>query len=540
MASKRGKGYHGVMSESTNYQRTRALVHRLMNDPTFIGKIVFDRIIFVLILASVSLLVVEFMAGPKGEIPGWIWTFDHAILGIFTVEYLLRLWVVTPELPRTVVVSRKDWFYYNVAARVTWAMQPMNLVDLLAILPIFPYLRSLRILRILRLFTHIKFTQKLFRYFDPFAAASQTLRTNQLLYLFVLAFVFLVVLLGAGLAYIAEHHTNASFGTPFDAIWWAAVTVTTVGYGDMYPTTVAGRLIGMAVMASGFFLFALLAGVVSQTFAQSLLRIREEGIRMTAMVNHIIICGWNRHSTMLLHELRQQDPEIALRVVVFADRDPPVNLPEWATFVKGDPTQEIELPKVRLAVADSVIVVADEVEGGTFSDADARTLLTVFTLRAYEAKLNARYIERTQPLHIAAELLDPDNMPFLKKAGADEIIQTARFGSTLLAKSAILPNSGELFGDLVGSEGGRLQESEAPPEIQLPKPFWDVAAELKRFDGDLLVGIERQGRLIFNPHSSYIVEPGDKLVFLEGPSELARSSATQEGGSFWGPIQERH
>jgi voltage-gated potassium channel len=229
------------------------------------------------------------------------------------------------------------------AARLSWAVRPLNLVDLLAILPVFPFLRSLRILRILRLLTHIAFTRKLFRYFDPFAAAGQTLRTNQLLYLFVASFVVMTIMLGAALGFVAEHRVNERFESPFDAIWWATVTVTTVGYGDKYPNTPTGRLIGMALMGSGFFLFALLAGVVSQTFSHSLLRIREEGIRMTAMVNHIIICGWNRHSPMLLHELRAQSEDIARRVVVFADREPPETLPAWATFVKGDPTQEVEL-----------------------------------------------------------------------------------------------------------------------------------------------------------------------------------------------------
>lgn len=259
---------------------------------------------------------------------------------------------------------------------------------------------------------------------------------------------------------------------------------------------------------------------------------------MTAMVNHIIICGWNQHSPMLLHELRQQDPKVTQRVVVFADREIPENLPEWATFVKGDPTQEIELPKVRMAVADSVIVVSDEVENGSFSDADARTLLTVFTIRSYEEKLAARDIQRTRPLHIAAELLDPDNMPFLKKAGADEIIQTARFGSTLLAKSAVLPNSGELFGDLVGSEGGRLQEAPPPEGLKLPQTFWEVACELKKYEGDLLVGVERAGKLVFNPPSGFMVEPDDKLVFLDGPSEMSRTPSPRDG-SFWGPVQDQ-
>jgi hypothetical protein len=186
-----------------------------------------------------------------------------------------------------------------------------------------------------------------------------------------------------------------------------------------------------------------------------------------------------------------------------------------------------------------VIVVADEIEDGTFSDADARTLLTVFTLRSFEAKLATRGTVRTRPLHIAAELLDPDNLPFLKKAGTDEIIQTARFGSTLLAKSAIVPLTGELFGDLVGSEGGRLQEALPPAHFELPATFWVVAERLKREEGDLLVGVERDGKLVFNPPTTYMVHPGDKLVFLEGPSELDREPASnQEGRSFWGPIPE--
>ncbi|MFP5501161.1 MAG: ion transporter, partial [Candidatus Sericytochromatia bacterium] len=517
------------------YTGLRHQVDRLMNDPAFPPKRRFDNFIFFLILVSVMLLIEEFVFLPSEKLPPLLFTIDTIILIIFAIEYALRLWVVQPELPHAVRISWKDRVFYHVAARVQWMLKPMHLVDLVAILPLFPFLRSLRILRILRLFTHVDFTRKLFRYFNPFEAASQTLRQNQLLYLFVASFIAMAVLLGAATGFIAEHRVNANMTTPFDALYWAIVTLTTVGYGDITPQTVGGRVVSMALMLTGFVILALVAGVVSQTMSQSFLKLREEGIRMTAMVNHVIICGWNRHTPMLLQEIRQNSREVSERVVVFAARPQPEQLPEWVTYVEGDPTQEVELGKVRFGVADAAIVVADEREGTTFSDADARTLLTVFTIRAYERKLAATGIHRTRPLHITAELLDPDNLSFLRQAGADEIIQTARFGSSLLAQSAATPASGELLGSLLGAEGGLLRRDPPPEGLALPMAFWEVASTLKREYDQLPLGLERNGRLFFNPAAETMVQPGDRLLYLASGEAIAEAQRLHHASqSFWG------
>ncbi|MGI5862152.1 MAG: potassium channel family protein [Myxococcales bacterium] len=168
------------------------------------------------------------------------------------------------------------------------------------------------------------------------------------------------------MAYIAEHRVNAQFKNPLDAIWWAMVTITTVGYGDTVPLTAGGKITAIGLMFSGFFLLAIIAGVVSQTFVRSLLNIRQEGLRMSAMVNQSVVCGWNRYTPMTLRVVREQGEAFSARVVVFADRELPADLPEWATFVRGDPTQEVELSKVRMSVADLVLVVADERPGFSF------------------------------------------------------------------------------------------------------------------------------------------------------------------------------
>lgn len=522
------------------YKGLRHQVDRLMNDPTYPPKRRFDNFIFFLILVSVVLLVEEFVFLPSGTLPPLLFTIDTIILIIFAIEYALRLWVVQPELPHAVTISWKDRVFYHVAARIQWMLKPMHLVDLVAILPLFPFLRSLRILRILRLFTHVDFTRKLFRYFNPFEAASQTLRQNQLLYMFVASFIAMAVLLGAATGFIAEHRVNSNMTTPFDALYWAIVTLTTVGYGDITPQTVGGRIVAMALMLTGFVILALVAGVVSQTLSQSFLKLREEGIRMTAMVNHVIICGWNRHTPMLLQEIRQNSREVSERIVVFAARPQPEQLPEWVTYVEGDPTQEVELGKVRFGVADAAIVVADEKEGTTFSDSDARTLLTVFTIRAYERKLASAGIHRTRAIHVTAELLDPDNLAFLRQAGADEIIQTARFGSSLLAQSASTPAGGELIGALLGAEGGLMRRSAPPIELTLPMPFWEVASLLKRQYEELPLGFERAGKLVFNPAAETLVEPGDLLIYFASGAAIAEAHGQQPAGqSFWGALAPR-
>lgn len=514
--------------------RFRSWLRRVLDDRDEAHGRPFARFISLLIVASVGLIGAEFAWPPDKPLPPILHLIDRAILAVFALEYLARLWVIDPALPDSVSIGRRERFFYHLAARVSWALRPLNLVDLVALLPLLPFLRSLRVLRVLRLFTRVDFARRLFRYFDPFTAASQILRANRLVFLFIWTFVTLAVFLGAAMGYVAEHRVNPSFDTPFDALWWATVTITTVGYGDVAPITTGGRLTAMALMFSGFFLFATVAGVVSQTFVHSLLHIREEGLRMSAMVNQIVVCGWNRYTPMVLQVVREQSEALAARVVVFADRDEPAELPEWATFVRGDPTQEVELSKVRLSVADAVVVVAEERPGFSFSDADARTLLTVFTVRSFERKLAAQGISRTRPIHVTAEMLDPDNLSFFENAGADEVIQTALQSASLLAKAAAQPQSGELMNELVCAQSSFVVERPLPEGVSLPAGFGALAAEIKRASDELPVGLVRAGRSWFNPPSATPVEPDDRLLFLTGSASPAEHG--EEGASFWGPI----
>ncbi|MGI5862153.1 MAG: hypothetical protein ACOX6T_08860 [Myxococcales bacterium] len=162
--------------------------------------------------------------------------------------------------------------------------------------------------------------------------------------------------------------------------------------------------------------------------------------------------------------------------------------------------------------------------------------MTVFTVRSFERKLAAQGVRRTRPIHIAAEMLDPDNYDFLHNAGADEVLQTALLSAALLAKAAAEPKSGTLMNDLVCSRSSFIVEQPVPEGANLPASFGPLAAELKRSSEKLPVGIARDGRNWFNPPSETRLEPGDKLLFLTSSEPFPASSEKPE--SFWGPIEK--
>ena len=187
-------------------------------------------------------------------------------MAVFSLEYVLRLWSCTdhPE------------FQQRIRDRVRYAVTPMALIDLLAILPAFVAgdqldLRFMRSVRLLRLARSLKFAR--------YSTALQTLgavvmaKRAELAITLLLAMVLLVC--SAGGIYFAEHEAQPdAFSSIPAAMWWAVTTLTTVGYGDVYPITILGRVFGGLVALAGIGLFALPTGILAGGFAEEMQRRR--------------------------------------------------------------------------------------------------------------------------------------------------------------------------------------------------------------------------------------------------------------------------
>ncbi len=184
----------------------------------------------------------------------------------FAVEYALRLWCA-PDLPRLAWLG-------PTAARWRWAVSPAGIIDLLAILPvtgaftwgmILPpdFAAAMVLLFMLKLSAH-----------SPGARLIGRVIYNERRTLMVVLILFGVVLLAAAtLAHIAERAQQPeAFGSIPKALWWAIVTLTTTGYGDVVPQTVFGRIVAGMLMICGIGVLALLAGILATGFSEEVKR----------------------------------------------------------------------------------------------------------------------------------------------------------------------------------------------------------------------------------------------------------------------------
>ena len=196
--------------------------------------------------------------------------FDLFSVVVFSVEYGLRLW--------TAVELEDRRFRHPVLGRLRWMVSPMALIDLLAVLPFYLGmfveldLRAIRVLRVLRVF-------KLGRYSVAMTVMVAVARQETRAIGAVLFVMMVVLVFTSSLIYLFEHHAQPHvFRDIPTAMWWAVVTLTTLGYGDMVPITPMGRLLGGLTAILGVGMIALPAGVLASGFSEQM-RVRREEYR---------------------------------------------------------------------------------------------------------------------------------------------------------------------------------------------------------------------------------------------------------------------
>ncbi|MEX2673146.1 MAG: ion transporter [Phycisphaeraceae bacterium] len=223
-----------------------------------------------LIVANVISLMLESMAGVRAQFGETIRVFDAVSVVIFTVEWLLRVWSSTAS-PR----------YVGAAGRVRFAMTPMALIDLLAILPFWlPMVGlDLRVLRILRLFRLFRIL-KLARYSQALQTFGRVVTRKREELITLLMVLGVLLLIASSLMYYVEHEAQPeAFSSIPATMWWGIATLTTVGYGDVYPITTGGKLLGSVIAVLGIGMFALPTGILGAAFVDELAqrRLREGG-----------------------------------------------------------------------------------------------------------------------------------------------------------------------------------------------------------------------------------------------------------------------
>jgi voltage-gated potassium channel len=223
-----------------------------------------DLALIGLVLVNVGAVVLESLPAFAARFGGLFFGIEIVSVMIFSLEYVLRLWSAPEHAP---LADLPPW-----RARLRFALQPQSIVDLLAIAPVYAALfvtGDLRAFLVVRLFRFFK----LARYSPGLASLVEAVYSERRALLASGVILMGTVLIAASLMHLAEQEAQPDkFGTIPAAMYWAVITLATVGYGDAVPITPLGRLIASLTAVAGLIMLALPVGIVASAFAREIHR----------------------------------------------------------------------------------------------------------------------------------------------------------------------------------------------------------------------------------------------------------------------------
>jgi voltage-gated potassium channel len=244
---------------------TKRKIYQILENHTqanLVGRVV-DFFLVVLVLVNVTAVVLETVESYHKEYDKIFRIIEFISVVVFTIEYILRLWVSD--------LKRK--YHGGWRGRLKYFLSPMAIIDLLSILPFFiiiffqvdlRYASMIRFMRMMRLV-------KLRRYSFAVKTLWNVLldKKEELIITFVTIIVLLVV--ASSLMYVLERDAQPyTFSSIPATLWWGVCTLTTVGYGDMYPVTPMGKMLAAVIAMLGIAMFALPAALLSSGFSEQI------------------------------------------------------------------------------------------------------------------------------------------------------------------------------------------------------------------------------------------------------------------------------
>jgi voltage-gated potassium channel len=228
------------------------------------ASVIVDRLLVALILINLAAVALESVPSLRLRYGLGFWVVEYVSLVVFTVEYGLRLWCAVEHGPY------RD--HSPLRARLKYALSPAGIIDLVAVLPFWfavvlpDDLRILLVLRIVRFF-------KIARYSPAMRSLLDVLYRERRALFGCLVITMGTALVAAALMHLAEGKVQPDkLGTIPDALWWAIVTLGTIGYGDVVPVTVLGKFIATGTIFLGLIMIALPVGIIATAFSEQIHR----------------------------------------------------------------------------------------------------------------------------------------------------------------------------------------------------------------------------------------------------------------------------
>ncbi|MCX7817422.1 MAG: ion channel [Syntrophales bacterium] len=340
---------------------------------------------------------------------------------------------------------------------------------------------------------------------------------------------------------------QSNINSLWDGIWWAVVTMGTVGYGDRYPVTTGGRIVGILLIFSGVGLMSLFTATVATFFIEK--RLKEgRGLDRVRNKNHIVICGWSEHVDDLLQGLDSfgvmEHREVVLVNELSSDEIEALQVKYGKyklKFVKGNYVQEEVLLRANVKKAEAVILMADASCGYQTDRMDEKTILAALAVKSIAPHVR-----------IVAELLKQENRAHLKRANVDEIVVRDEYTASILAGTIRSPGLTKVISGILNIDSYCKLYRLPIPQEYIGRSFRELFFHFREREKALLLGIikekktikledilsddtsavevflrekiketkkefmvERESeRIVLNPEDDYPIAPGDSAIVL--------------------------
>lgn len=469
--------------------------------------------IIAIILVIASSMTILFLFTPQREnLPPDLYTFlknfEEISLIFFLVEYILRWWVISDflddfksyvnqhETKNTKVYIKGILKALEVKFR--WMIKPYSIIDFLAILPIIRPLRLLRIFQIIRIF-------KLIRYFNVFKNIIKAFKEQWFIFLFSFLMIFLNIFVLSLITYVYEYNeNNKEFSSLWIAIYWGIITSFTVGYGDIVPISEVGRMCASIMTILNIIFISILTAGFSASFINKLLELKEGGIKMKDLKDHIVICGYNETSEEILKKIMENNIDKEKPVVLITNvdkKDLGIELSKYIIYKRGDFIIENNLLDIAIEKASDVIIVGEKLANLNERDTDARTALAGMLIKTLNPNCKL-YVE---------VLLDEDAEIFKKRIKAREVLIHGQILGKILFSSILNPGNTNLIETLINIETG-IRKIKVK-EFGNVKNFKEVFFDARKL-GFLPIALERNRKIILNPPDDFEILENDYIFLI--------------------------
>lgn len=483
-------------------RRLKARVYDLLSNPLSPARNGIDLGMSLVVVVSVIVLLLKSSVAPDDPLAVWAERLELVVVPLFVVEYLLRLWVASDfttdyrnlrvaGAPLAAAAGRA------LLPKLAFMAHPLAVIDLLAILPAFRPFRLMRIFVLVRFLKILRYSGHVGQLLSAFRERSWELGMVALLFLGVLTFSSFSI-------FILEADVNPQIHTLGDAFWWAIVTITTVGYGDVVALTGPGKFLSGGVMLSGLAFLAFSTSLIASALTDKLLTLKEKKMvdAISRLKRHYVVCGFGQVGEAVADELAA-----AHAPFVVLDRDPEraeqAAKKGYAAYV-GNAVSEEDLEAVRLDEARGLVsAMASEVDN----------VYTVLTAR-----------EMNPTIHIVARAASEEARKKLLRVGANRVVYPAAAGSRQMAHVLLRPTASDFVEVAMSAAGADLQLEEITVSADCPVAGLPINESGLRSNYHVLaVAVKRRnGKMVTAPPGNLTLEVGDVVVCIGGLDDLER------------------